>query len=74
MAEFKPLGQSMDISKVFAHEDGKSYRGHRQDMDPVLKHVEYLKHKVNEAPKSGNPRQWQYRGSVTWPMVVEWLE
>ena len=50
------------------------YRGHRQEMSPVFKHVEMLREKVNEAPSRANPNGWHHTGSVPWPILLQWLQ
>ena len=49
------------------------YRGHRQEMSPVFKHVEQLREKVNQASSRSNPNQWHHIGSVPWPILLDWL-
>ncbi len=73
MATNKPLGQSLDIDKRFAYEDGIAYRGHRQDMKPVLRHAERTRTKVNEAPKSGNKNGWEHMGTIPMSLLLDWL-
>ena len=73
MATFRPVGTSLDIQQVFASEDGKHYRGYRQDLDPVIRKVEHLRQKVNEAPRSENPNQWKHVGSIPMTVLVDWL-
>lgn len=73
MATLRPLGQKLDITKSFAHEDGANYRHWRQDFDPIIKRVEHLRHKVNEAPRSGNKSGMYYRGSIPMSLLLDWL-
>lgn len=62
-----------DIARYFAREDGKSFRGHRQSVEAVKRHVEFLDHKVNGAAQRGNPRNWQFAGSIPMSIVVDYL-
>jgi hypothetical protein len=40
----------------------------------VVAHVEYLRHKVNEAPRSGNRGGWQHEGTVPIPVIIDWCQ
>jgi hypothetical protein len=62
-----------DAQRYFGSEDGKHYRGIRQNIEPLKRHIEHLHHKVNEAPSSGNRNQWAYRGSIPMALLTEWL-
>ncbi len=73
MAALRPLGRNFDIVKSFASESGAHYRHYRQEMDPVIKHVEYLSQKVNEAPSRGNTGGWEYAGSIPFTILLDWL-
>ena len=73
MAIIKPISHRGDISRHFISEDGKHYRRTRQNMDPVIKHVEMMREKVNEAPRSTNKREWRYAGSVPMSILLDWL-
>jgi hypothetical protein len=62
------------LVKYFGSEDGKHYRGLRQNLAPIKKHVEQLNHKVNDAPSRGNREQWQYLGSIPKVFLQHWLQ
>ena len=53
-------------------EDGINYRHERQDMDPVVKHVDFLSEKVNGAPKAGNRNDMHYIGSIPMTILIDW--
>lgn len=73
MAKFRPLQQNMDVRKTFATEDGTHYRHWKQDFDPAIRHVEHLRHKVNQAPKVGNRSGWSHVGSIPITLLQDWL-
>ncbi len=50
------------------------FRHLRQDMTPVMEHVQHTAQKVNEAPKSGNPNDWAYIGSIPMSILLDWLQ
>lgn len=62
-----------DVQRYFGHEDGKSFRGIRQDHAGIKRHIEFMRHKVQEAPASGNRNGWQWRGSIPMALLTEWL-
>jgi len=72
MAINKYIGQSLDIQKRFASEDGKHYRGYRQDLDPVIKRVEEMRQGRIDS-KIKNPNEWRHIGSIPMTMLVDWL-
>jgi hypothetical protein len=53
-------------------EDGVNYRHEKQNMTPVLKHVEFLDQKVNSAPKRGNRNNMHYVGSIPMVILTDW--
>jgi hypothetical protein len=61
------------VSKTFSSEDGAHYRGHHQNIGPIIKHVEFLNQKVNGAPKAGNPNEWEHVASIPMSMLIDWL-
>ena len=73
MAKFRPLAQRLDIRKTFASEDGVHYRHFSQELDPAIRHVQHLRHKVNDAPRSGNKSGWQHIGSIPMTVLQDWL-
>lgn len=73
MARLRPLGKNGDITRSFASEDGAHYRHSKQELDGAIKHVEHLRHKVNEAPRSGNKGGWAHAGSIPFTVLVDWL-
>jgi len=73
MATIRPVRSVGEYFRGFATEDGKNYRVERQEMAPVLKHVRYLDHKVNSAPKRGNKSDWRYQGSIPMNILTDWL-
>ncbi len=73
MAKFRPLAQRLDIRKSFASEDGTHYRHFKQDLDPAIRHVEQMRHKMNDAPKTANKSGWQHVGSIPMTVLVDWL-
>ena len=74
MAKRRPLGQRLDITKTFASEDGVHYRHYSQELDPAIQRVEFLRHKVNEAPRIGNRSGWHHVGSVPMTVLQDWLK
>lgn len=73
MADKRFLGRSADVTKVFASEDGKHFRGTRQDIDPIIERVRSFKEKVNESSKATNRHDWHYAGSIPVTLLVDWL-
>ena len=63
-----------EYTRSFASEDGKNYRVERQEMDPVIKHVDFLSEKVNTAPKSGNRNDMRYLGSIPLTVLTDWCK
>jgi hypothetical protein len=74
MAKFKPLPSNGDIKKTFASEDGKHYRGMRQDIDPIIQHVRDQNEWINGAAKAGNRNNWRYQGTIPMTVLVDWLQ
>lgn len=62
-----------DTVRYFASEDGKNYRGLRQDHAGIKRHLDFMRHAVQEAPSKGNPNQWSWRGSIPVTVLYEWL-
>lgn len=67
------MSVSGDAQRYFAHEDGKNFRGIRQSHAGIKKHLEFMRHKVQEAPASGNPRKWTWQGSIPVALLTDWL-
>ena len=71
--ERRVTGQVGDVQKYLAHEDGKLYRGMRQDMTEAIRRVRYLDDKVNGASSKDNRAGWKYAGSVPVVVLTDWL-
>ena len=63
-----------EYARGVVSEDGVNYRHERQNMTPVLKHVEFLDDKVNSAPKAGNANDMRYIGSIPTLILVDWCK
>ena len=74
VAKFRPLPSSGDIKKTFASEDGRHYRGMRQDIDPIVKHVKEQDEWINGASKGTNRNNWRYGGTIPMSILVDWLQ
>ena len=61
-----------EYSRGVISEDGVNYRHERQNMDPVIEHVNFLSEKVNTAPKSGNKHDHHYIGSIPYTVLIDW--
>ena len=73
--KMKRLTRSVgEYTRGFASEDGKNYRIERQEMDPVISHVQFLDQKVNSAPKAGNRNDMRYIGSPPMTVLQDWLK
>ena len=68
----KHIGQSLDVAKMFVSEDGKHYRGHRQDIQPIMDRVEELR-KGAITSKVRNPNEWRHVGSIPMTVLLDWL-
>lgn len=73
MATRRVTGGGHGVVKWHASEDGKHYRGHSQDMQPVFDHVRHMDDKVNSAPKSANRNGWRYAGSIPTAVLIDWM-
>lgn len=73
MAKLRPLGNNFGVKKSFASEDGAHYRHWKQDLAPAVKHAEFLRHKVNEAPTAGNASGWFHAGCIPFSVLLDWL-
>lgn len=71
MADYRILGHWDGLTKRFASEDGKHYRSWRQDMDPVIKHVERNR-AMSNASTTKTRSGLKYAGSVPIAMIVDW--
>ena len=63
-----------EYTRMFDSEDGKNYRIERQEMDPVIAHVDFLSEKVNTAPKAGNRNDMRYLGSIPVTVLTDWCQ
>lgn len=61
-----------EYARGVVSEDGVNYRHERQNMDPVLKHVDFLSEKVNQAPRNGNRNDMHYIGSIPMTILTDW--
>jgi hypothetical protein len=61
---------SADFTRWFASEDGRHYRGKRQDMNPALARVNEL-NEINQ--NGGGKNGWRYGGSIPVAFLEEWL-
>ena len=61
-----------EYTRTISREDGVTYRGEHQEMDPVVAHVKHLAEKVNDAGKPGNPNGWHYFGSIPVTILTDW--
>lgn len=61
-------------SRGVVSEDGINYRHERQDMDPIIKHVDFLSEKVNGAPKRGNRNGMHYIGTIPQVVLIDWCK
>jgi hypothetical protein len=62
------------VRKLLVETGSGFFRRLHQEGSPIVRHVEQLRHKVNEAPTSGNPNGWQHAGSIPMVMLVGWLK
>lgn len=73
MANQRALPAGHGVLRSFVDDgEGNRYRREYQDGDAILKHVEFLRHSVNEAPKSGNNLGLRHEGTVPITMVIAW--
>ena len=73
MAEKKLIHRIGETTKTFQSEDGKHYRHYRQDIDPVIEHVQYNRDVAKDSNPRANPNGWQHKGTVPMTVLVDWL-
>lgn len=72
--KFRSLGENLGARSFFGSEDGKHYRIHDQDIDPLIRRAEYLDEAINKAPAATNKNGWQYRGTIPMVWAMNWLK
>ena len=68
----KHIGQNLDVAKMFLAEDGKHYRGQRQDIAPIIDRVTDLRNGAITS-KIKNPNEWRHVGSIPMTVLLDWL-
>jgi hypothetical protein len=66
-------GSNLGASKSLATEDGRMFRGLHQDIAPIIRRHEHLRHKVNEATSIENPNGWRHVASVPVTIWMDWM-
>ena len=69
----KALQGSGDIARAFQSEDNKNFRIESQDLRPVAKHVEKIRHMHEHSTRASNPNEWMHIGSVPQVVLIDWL-
>ena len=69
----RTLGVYGGVKEWFATEDGKHYKGMSQDDRAVLQHVRRQNAAINLASRKGRKARVAYRGSIPWPLKMDWM-
>ena len=72
--DHRPLSLSKGYAVTHAEEQGKTYTGHHQDIDPVIAHVRKVRDMHAYATKQSNPNGWKHLGSVPISIIVDWCK
>ena len=69
--KFKPTKRAGDFLRTFSSEDGKHFRGERQDLEPAIKRTAMIREM--EAARGTGQYDRRYIGSVPFVVITDWI-
>ena len=69
--KFRPTKRAGDYLRTFSTEDGKHYRGERQDLEPAIKRASLIQE--SQAHRGTGAFDRRYIGSIPMVVLIDWL-